>query len=87
MGKKIKLLENNYVIKLLSTYQEDLTLHFTYEYIPFSLAKYLPRKLESNPHCGRSLIKKISFDLTMMISFLASMRIELDLCVNNLGLT
>lgn len=87
MVKKSKLLESNYLIRLLNIYQEDLALHFIYEYVPYSLSNFIPRKLQANPNCGRAILKKISFELTVMISFLAGMRIELDLSVQNLGVT
>jgi len=36
---------------------------------------------------AKLLLKKISFDLTSLISYLANLKVEIDLCIENLGMT
>jgi hypothetical protein len=87
MQKKSKLAESPYLIKLLKIYQENLTLHYIYEFVPFPLADFIPTRFHSRPLDARAFLKKLAFELTMLISCLATLRIELDLSLANLGLT
>ena len=92
MTKKGKLVESNYIIRITKIYQDEFSLHYIYEYVPYSLIgfidKYYANKgkeiLELN---SKNFLKKISCELTMLISYLACMKIQLDLNINTLGIT
>jgi hypothetical protein len=44
MQKKAKMIDSPYIIKLLKIYQDELSLHFIYEYVPYSIAKYIEKQ-------------------------------------------
>lgn len=80
MLKKRELLQTNYLIKLLKIYQEDLSLHYIYEHIPYSLPKYIQTHYKSDRNeiidmSTKLFLKKLSYELTLLISELASLRI------------
>lgn len=73
MQKKRELLQSGYLIKLLKIYQDDLTLLYTYEHIPYSLGRYIKSHYNSDSTevvemSAKLFVKKISRELTIMIS-------------------
>ena len=80
MQIKNKLLDNAYLVKLLKIYQEDQNLHYIYEYVPFSFRNYLQfcylnAKPEQLGTKAILLVKKLSSELMMLISYLVWMKI------------
>ena len=43
MQAKAKLLDSAYLIRLLKVYQQDLNLHYLYEFVPYSLKGYISK--------------------------------------------
>lgn len=41
MLKKNKLIDSPFIIRLLKIYQEELSLHYIYEHVPYSLLNYI----------------------------------------------
>ena len=93
MVKKNHILTDSpYLIKLHKIYQNNLSLHYHYEYVPYSLANYVKERFANTKQSlidmnGKLFLKKISYELTMLVSYLARTKIEIDLSINNLGLT
>ena len=92
MMKKCKLVTSVYLIKLVTICQEDLTLHYIYEHVPYSLPQYIHLHLTTGSpsilHMSRQLfLKKITYDIAMLINYLIEMNIEIDLSIHSLGLT
>lgn len=93
MVKKSHILKGSpFLIGLRKIYQNQLSLHYNYEYVPYSLANFIRvrfkrTKRELLEMSGKLFLKKISYELTMLISYLARSKIELDLSIRNLGLT
>jgi len=61
-------------------YQDQLSLHFSYEYVPYSLANFVRVRFQRTKRelidmSGRLFLKKISYELTMLISYLARSKI------------
>lgn len=86
MVKKTKLIGSPYLVKLLKIYQEDLSLHYIYENVPFSLSSFLERQLSSGSQqilemSKKLFLKKITYELAILIAYLVDMRIEIDLSV------
>lgn len=48
MQKKNKLINNPYLIKMVKIYQQDLSLHFIYEHVPYSLHNYIRKATSAN---------------------------------------
>lgn len=92
MLKKNDAITNAYIIKLLAVYQENLHLHYVYEYVPYTLTSYILMKYKTENKeiwemTKKLFIKKITYELTILISYLAKMKIQLDLKSANLGIT
>ena len=92
MQKKRELLQSNYLIKLQKIYQDDLTLIYTYEHVPYSLGRYIKSHYNSDSSevvemSAKLFVKKISRELTMMISELARLKIELEVAEDSIGIT
>ena len=89
MQAKSRLVDSTYIIKLLKIYQSELTLHYIYEYVPYSLSRYIHLHFlpegGTDDHRRRVFLKRVSSELMMVISYLIRMKIEVDLCVSNLG--
>jgi hypothetical protein len=80
MLKKRELLHSTYLIKLMKIYQEDLNLHYIYEHVPYSLSKYIQTHYKSDRNeiiemSTKLFLKKLNYELTLLISELASLRI------------
>ena len=43
MQAKAKILDSAYLVRLLKVYQDDLTLHYLYEFVPYSLRGHISR--------------------------------------------
>jgi len=80
MLKKNDVITNPYIIKLLTVYQENLHLHYVYEYIPYTLTSYILMKYNTEKKevwemTRKLFIKKMTYELTILISYLAKMKI------------
>jgi len=80
MLKKNDAITNAYIIKLLAVYQENLHLHYVYEYVPYTLTSYILMKYKTENKeiwemTKKLFIKKITYELTILISYLAKMKI------------
>ena len=92
MIKKTKLVKSHYIVQLLKIYQEEDTLHYIYEHIPYSFEKYIQKKYSGGNKQiaemnSKLFLKKIGYELAMLISYLIDMKIEIDISLNNVGLT
>ena len=92
MLKKTKLVRSDYIIKLQKIYQEDLTLHYIYEHVPHSFERYIQKHFRSGSAeiiemSAKLFLKKMSYELALLISYLVELRIEIDLSIDNIGLT
>lgn len=72
---------------MVKIYQEELTLHYVYEHVPYSLAAYVQKCGTSSPANAKLALKRVSYELMMLISFLVNMKIEVELAPHNLGFT
>ena len=66
MQKKVKLSDSNFIIKLIKIYQSELSLHYVYEYVPYSLTGfidkyYINKGKEILGLNSNNFMKKISF--------------------------
>lgn len=73
MLKKRELLQSSYLIRLLKIYQENLTLHYIYEHVPYSLSKYIQTHYKSDRNeiiemSTKLFLKKLNYELTLLIS-------------------
>lgn len=92
MVKKRELLSSIYLIKLVKIYQEDLSLLYIYEYVPYSISKYIQTHYKSDKNeiidmSAKLFLKKLNYELTLLISELASLKIELELSADTLAIT
>lgn len=92
MLKKRELLQSGYLIKLMKIYQEDLKLLYVYEHVPYSLPHYIQTHYRSDRNdiidmSAKLFLKKLNYELTLLISELASLRIELELSTDTLAIT
>ncbi len=65
---------------------------YTYEHVPYSLGKYIKNHYNSDSievidMSAKLFVKKISRELTMMISELARLKIELEVTEDTIGIT
>lgn len=83
MQPKTKVHGCLHVIKLKKIYQQDLRLHFIYEYVPYSLRSYISQltDTETSQHVSQMtrqlFISKLDHQLTILVGYLveASLRI------------
>lgn len=81
----MKGIQSNFIIKLLKIYEEDLCLHYIYEYVPYSLSTYIKNKLEKDEYdqfkdmTAKLLFKKITNDINAITAELSKLRIEAEL--------
>ena len=83
---------NQSIIRMTCIVEQEKSLVYYYEFVEFSIGSYLKGK-----HDGQSkdiwamtkklILKKLAYELTMLISYLGKMKIEVDLCMNNLGIS
>jgi hypothetical protein len=66
MQKKNKLINSPYLIRMVKIYQQDLSLHFIYEHVPYSLSRYIKKAISETKAEGQQLnsklfLKKVSY--------------------------
>jgi hypothetical protein len=76
-----------YLINMVKIYQEELTLHYVYEHVPHSLLGYIKKCGRDNETNAKLILKRVSYELMMLISYLVNMKIDVDLSPHNLGFT
>ncbi len=67
-------------------------MYYVFEYVPYSFQNYINKFYKSGKQqivemSSKLFLKKITNELTVLISYLISMRIEIDLSLSLLGLT
>lgn len=90
MLAKSKIIDCPYLIKLLKVYQEDFSLHYLYEHVPYSLSTLIRKNYKKgSPEIvemsSKLFLKKMNYELAVLISYLINMKIEIDLSVENIG--
>ena len=80
MIKKSEMVTNPSIIRLTGIAEQGLTLSYVYEFVPHSVESYLRSKRQIQPNdiwkmTKSLLVKKMAYELTMLISYLAKMRI------------
>lgn len=85
------MLNSPHVVKLLGVSREGFTLKYSYEYIPHSLLTYVRSKWSVHqnnwPQKKAQVLKKMGYEITMLVGFLARMRVETNLTAHSLGVT
>lgn len=71
---------------MIKIYQEELNLHYVYEHVPYSLTAYV-KKCGASSTNAKLILKRVSYELMMLISFLVNTKIEVELAPHNLGFT
>jgi len=90
MLKKREIITSHNIIKLLKVYQAETSLRYVYEYVPFSLKNCISQqcKQEEGLQANKTLfMKKLSCELTMLISEMARLRVDMELSTETIGLT
>jgi hypothetical protein len=92
MLRKQEMLGSNALIQLLGVRTEGLSLVYEWEHVAHSIGSYVRERFgsesaEIREMASKFLLKKVTYELTVLMSYLAKMRIETELSPLTLGVT
>lgn len=92
MLRKQEMLSSPSLIRLLGVRTEGQSLVYEWEHVPHSIGSYVRLRFgaenaEIREMASKLLLKKVTYELTVLMSYLAKMRIETELSPLTLGVT
>lgn len=92
MLRKREMISNLAIISLLSISEKGMSLIYEWQYVPHSISSYVRSKYNAEnggiwEMTRKLLVKKVTYELTMLMSYLAKMRIETELSMQTLGIS
>jgi hypothetical protein len=80
MLRKQEMITNSAIIHLLSITVDGNTLVYEWEYVPYSISSYIRSKFATENHdiwemTKKLMLKKVTYEITVLMSYLAKMRI------------
>jgi DNA-binding transcriptional regulator GbsR (MarR family) len=86
------MITNPAIIGLLSVLKKGMSLLYEWQYVPHSISSYVRSKFNTaNSDIWQMtrtlLVKKVTYELTILMSYLAKMKIETELSMHTLGIS